>query len=739
MPASEGTERCIKVYAGYSVASKFPNVIDGLKPVHRRILLTIHEHPGLQKEATLAGQVMKMHPHGDASISDAISGMAQPFTNIIPLVSSKSSLGTYSGENAAKARYVDVYESELACDLFFERTDSSALHWDKCESEDGVEPKNFVPVIPTTLVIPMPGIAVGFKTETSAVSLANACELTKKYIELKYKNPDTWRKKTGPLLKYLLPDFPSYCVLRNSKKILKEYAKGNFSCSFVLDGIFEIYKDSIIIASLPPGRAFGSVTEDAGRKTITEKDSWHAKYFSEMADYGDKNQRSTSGNFKCVLRRGVNPFDILATFKKQLQLSASWTPSRLYYDAENEVMTEETPFTLLYKWSEARARIVLGGLNQQLMRLFEHYHQIKALVIVADHDKEVTEIFRNAKDETETVAIIHKRFNLSRFQAKYLAGLKLKQLTKKGKEELLADLEATRKAIHDHQEKYLRIPEIVAEDVERFEKKYAHQYPAKCVVPNYIGAACFRGTGWILFEKLEECDKIIAQLGTSDLTFKLFSTEPSVLGSDESIGDDVLIPKYIKASYLGGECAHPKYMSTIVADGALLCALPPDSYVGPINNNPVPVGDKFRVVTKDRCYIETASPKLVRQSRNATSATMRGVIHVSGLADEDVCVVHCNPKVPGTVTINRIVGDGRISSVVIGKTIVLGVFKPGEVMFTVPDEVAVRTSIRHIYIKNLAELVEPGKSVQLQLTKKKTSTGRNIVLKHKRSEIYTVS
>ena len=739
MNADEGIERCIKVYGEYSISSKFPNVIDGLKPVHRRILLTLHDKPGTQKEATLAGRVMEIHPHGDAAISDAIAGMAQPFTNIIPLVSSRSNLGTYVGERPAAARYVDVCEAEIANDLFFAKTDKSSLHWMTCETEDKVEPKNFVPVIPTALCVPMTGIAVGFRTDTYGISVKDICAVAKKFVELKYKFPDTWRKKVGPLAKHLLPDFPSYCTLRNSEIILREYSKGNFKQPFLMDGIITIYKDNITISTLPPGRSFGSVTADAGYAAINEKNSWFAQYFSDMADYGDKKQKSLKGNFRCVLRRGVNPFDILAKFKKQMQLVASWSPTLYYFDAENEVMTSEDPISLLNKWCEARSRVVIGGLNQQLMRLFEQFHKIKALVIVADHAKEVCDIFLNAKSKEDTVPIISKKFGLTRFQAKYLQSLPLEKVTKTGKDELLRDLESVRVKITETQAKQGRIGQLIVEDIEAFEKKYAHQFPAKCTIPNYIGVARYKKTGWVQFETLDECDKILADLG-GELEFSLYSeNRPSILGAEEDVPDNVLIPKYIKATFIGADCTHPKHMAQLVDGGAMLVAMPPKNFIGELNAESVPVGDKFRIVTKDSCSLVESHQKLFRAARTATSATMKNVIFVSGVSDEDVVVVHCNPKVPGVVIINRIVGNGRISSVVIGKTIILGVFKSAsDIMFSIPDTVAVRTPIRHMFIKNVQELVEPGRSVQLQLTKRKTSTGRSLSQRSKRSEIYTV-
>lgn len=738
MDAAEATVTTMSEYAVYSAQSKFPNVIDSLKPVQRRILLTLHENPNMQKEATLAGKVMEKHPHGDASISAAISGLAQPFTQIVPLVASESSVGTYVGEPPAAARYVDVYESEFANDLFFSGTEKTALRWVPCETEDGVEPTNFVPVIPSSMFMPMIGIAVGYKTETSGVSLANACKLAKEFVKLKYKYPDTYRKKVASLAQYMLPDFPSFCHLRNSAQIISEYRKGNYDCPFVIDGLIEVSKDRISITTLPPDRTFGKTTQDAGMTAANDKTSWLYEHFTEMADYADKNQSNIKGNFRCVLRRSENPFDLLTMFRRQFQLSTTWAPTRIYFDADANNMTFETPITLLERWASARYKVVLGGLKQRLRLLSEQHHKLRALVVVVDHAKEICDIFRNAKDEESTVEILVKKYRLSPFQAKYLWTLPLKALTAKGKSELLQELEAIKQKNTELQKKFVTIPEEMIKAIEDFEKKYANKYPPKCTIPSFIGTACFKGTGWIQIEDIKECDAILQRFNTSDIVFNLYDGPVKIIGPDEQIRPEVDPPKYLKASYVGSAFSY-KYMALPAGDGIFLTS--PATGSGLVDGTPTPVGDRFTVITKDgKRQIITANPKHVRVSKTSTLPTIKSVVHVSPVADDDVIVVHCNTKVPGIVTVNRVVGNGKLSTIVIGKTLVIGVYRPGhQVVFTIPDEAAGRTSVRHMYFKDLAEFVKPGESKQIQLTKKKTSDGKNIVQMCKRSELFTVA
>ena len=738
--ASEAEISTMSEYALYSAKSKFPNVIDGLKPVQRRIILTLHENSGVQKEATLAGRVMEKHPHGDASISDAISSLAQPFSNIIPLVHSDSNVGDYTGTPPAAARYVDVDEHEAADDLFFKGTDKSALRWIPCESEKGVEPANFVPVIPMTLIVPSIGIAVGYKTETSAISLPNACKLARKFIELKQKYPDTFRKKAMALAPYMVPDFPSYCHLRNSEQIVSEYRKGNYDCPFVIDGLFELSKDRIVVTTLPPGRVFGKVTQEAGEISARDKSSWLYEHFTEMADYSDEKHGSTRGHYTCILRRGENPFDLLAMFKKQFQMTSTWKPSRIFYDEDAGTMTFETPLTLLEKWADARYRVVLGGLKQKLIQLFEKYRKLMALIIIDGHSKEVFDIFNKAEDEEAVVPVLVKRFGLTSFQAKYLWSLPMQALTQKGKRNLHADLEEVKQKNKELQLKFTKIYDEIVEGIKTFENKHASKYPPKCTVPEFIGTACYCGNGWIQLESIEECDDVLKRFNSADIVFNMYAGDTrAIVGSDEPLLPNVDSPKYLKASYMGSMDGAAKYLSFLVGDGMMLTPLPTAS--GLIDGNPVPVGDKFSVITRDgHRQIVTANPKLVRVSKSASSPTLRNVQYVSPVSDDEVFVVHCNSKVPGVVNVDRIKGNAKISRVVVGKTIILGIYKIGQPMLlSIPEEVNARSAIKHMYVEDMSMHVPANCTVKLLLTKKRTSTDSSLVPRARHSAMYTIA
>ena len=743
MTASECVLMNMKSFSEYTVMTKMPNSIDGLKPIHRRILLTMHKHDDVPKEATVAGEVMKMHPHGDASIAAAISSLAQPFSNIIPLVESQSNLGTYVGDDPAAARYVDVAHAESAEDIFFRHTDSSCLRTVPCESEKGVEPANFAPTIPHALCFPVLGIACGFKTQTSAISLKNLCLAARKFIALKYGNKDNLYKQAYNLAPYFIPDFPTYCHLRNSRQIVASYRKGEWDCPFILDGIMEIDKDSITITTLPPGRSFGTVTTDIGVKTIRDKTSWFHEHFIDMSDFTGREQGCVKGKFVCQLRRGENPFDVLTRFKDEVQFTSSWRPSMLYYDNESG-LGRENPLSLLDKWSDARFNVVLGGLKQKLISLKQQHHRLMALVIVVDHAKEVCDIFRNAKDEESTVKVLMERFkeyHLTAFQARYLQSLPLKRLTAKGKAELLKEIEDVKAENRALQERFKHIPEEMISDIDYFDKKYSDKYPAKCTMPDYIGTACYKKTGWIMLESVKEVNEILKRFPSEDLEFTLFQEggKIEVLGSDDPGFDPSIdVPKYMKASYVGRIGRAVKHLSVNVKDG---CSFgPKPGQPGLIQMPVLPVGERCTVIHRieGRKLIDV-DKKAVRQTINVSTPSIKDIIHVSPITDEEVFVIHCNTKVPSVVNIDRIKGDGKLSRVPIGTTMIIGVFRiGGPLMFTVPNEVVSRTTIRHFYFKDLTKFVATGETLKLLLTKRRTSKDQSIVTFGQHSQLFTI-
>ena len=195
----------------------------------------------------------------------------------------------------------------------------------------------------------------------------------------------------------------------------------------------------------------------------------------------------------------------------------------------------------------------------------------------------------------------------------------------------------------------------------------------------------------------------------------------------------------MKASYVGKIGRAVKHLSVNIKDGISFGPRP--GQVGLISNPVVPVGEKCTVIHRieGRKLIDV-DKKVVRQTINVFTPSIKDIIHVSPVTDEEVFVIHCNTKVPSVVNIDRIKGNGKLSRVPIGTTMVIGVYRiGGPLMFTVPNEVVSRTTIRHFYFKNLTEFVATGETLKLFLTKRRTSKDQGIVPSGPHSQVYTIA
>ena len=715
-------------YTDYTVWTKLPNCIDGLKPVQRRIIWAIHKNKdfdSLNKETILVGDVMKMHPHGDQSISDAIINLTQPFTHVVPLVYSESNIGSYAndGHGAAAMRYVDVCKSDAAEAIFFADTNPSTLHMVPPESEavNCLEPLYLIPRIPTTMLIRSFGIASGCRSLTPAYGVSNLCKLTKEYIKLRSTCQD-WQSKERTLVKYLLPDYATDCYLRNSRALIAAYRKGDFKFPIVTDGKMKIVYDNnsfafnIVFSTIAPNCEFHATTQEVGSQMSTRlvKNSWEQRTFQQMEDFtGSKSGAGCMrGNFNCILRRGINPFDILAELKKRMSFSSSWVPEPSYVDNRGKKL-EETPFTLLNRWYKVRNESVLGDLKQKLKQLVDRLRQLRALIVVVDHAKEVADIFRTSDTEEHAVAVLAKRFKLTNYQARYLASLKMSQITARGRDELTRDLEDIKNKIREHNTKFQRIDQLMIESVEKFEERFAKQFPQKCIIPKYVGYARYRDTGYIMLETLEEMDEVLKTFQADLVDFELFDKHDSyqyllAMGHEENItvGDD--LPKYFKARSVykfNGQ----KNTAALSKDGGVLAVYGLAPATDSVSRT-VPVFDKFSVITKKgEWQTYDVDDKTTRRSLNVM-ATLKDAVYVSELCDDECIVIHASTSQPNYLLIERINRHKKLTRMVYGDWYILAVIPINNerVCINVPKELRARCQVRHIIFENLGQCLKPG-------------------------------
>lgn len=729
-------------FADFAVQRKFPHVSDGLLQVHRRILWTLNTEKSTQKVSTLGGKVLELHPHGDQSVFSTIISLAQPFTNIVPIIGSPSGLGTYAGASPTAARYVDVHSAEFTRDVFFNNTNMNTLIIQPGEIGKGeTEPAYFIPAIPFALLAGCFSLVVGYQSETVALGLQALCQLTSKYITMRSTMLD-WDVKTRTSLAHLIiPDFPSYGVLRNREELIAAYRKRNYIHPAVIDGVLTITPTSICINAVAPGgnmaRVFTKATE-----LNEKKDSFIAQGFSEFGDHAGRAHGNTIGNLEFTMKRGYNPFDYLDQMKKFVRFTIPWKPTPHYINKQNK-MVRADPFDLLDMWYRERYSSMLGELKIRQIALVKKHRELTALIIVADNSDKVYEIFNTAVSTDDAVIKLVRTFRdkaLTEYQAKFLASLQMQQLTKVGKNQLLADKDANLAKIKELQLEFTMIPQRMKETVEFIGNKYGSKYPRKCKIADYIGCMCYKGTGFIQAESLDELEQLQHTFGDEAEIILYQGTNFGYSVNETNIQDGscVSFPKQFKANNFYMLNHRAKHTVGISSSGASVAeGLVCKDVAGTIF---VPVASRFVAVCGDGvAELISVEKEHYRKNLSCARASIPNVVYADPFDVSDFIVVHANTAESNIIKIDRINNKGKTSKIVVGKWKVLGVFdarKP--FIINIPSDYRNRTPIKSIYLPSMTDMLTVGKTATIHLGKKTFNGKVGLVLRNKKSSLWTI-
>lgn len=403
------------------VARALPDVRDGLKPVHRRILYGMNElgvtpDKPHKKSARIVGDVMgKYHPHGDSAIYESMVRMAQPFSYRYMLVDGHGNFGSVDGDGAAAMRYTEARMSKLALEMLRDinkNTVDFASNYDDTEREPQVLPARF----PNLLVNGTTGIAVGMATN---IPPHNLNEVTAA-INLMMENPDV---TTNELMEVLPgPDFPTGGLVMGKSGIRKAYETGKGSI---------IVRGKVEIKEMPNGRERIVITElpyMVNKQKLVERiaDLHREKRIEGITDLKDVSSREGM-QINIDVRRDVSASVILNNLYKMTPLQSSFGFNMLaiekgvpkilslkqilvnYIQHQQEVVTRRTQFDM--EKAEARAHILEG------------------LRIALDHIDEIIRIIRSSDTDDQAKNTMMEQFKLSDRQAQAILDMRLRRLT----------------------------------------------------------------------------------------------------------------------------------------------------------------------------------------------------------------------------------------------------------------------------------------------------------------------
>jgi DNA gyrase subunit A len=421
------------------VARALPDVRDGFKPVHRRVLFAMHEE-GLQpnrprvKCAAVVGEVMKsFHPHGDQAIYDTLVRMAQPFSLRYPLVDGQGNFGNIDDYPAAAMRYTECRLTRLATEMLRDidaDTVDFVPNYDESRKMPAVLPSRF----PNLLVNGSSGIAVGMATNMPPHRLSEVVDAVVQLIDKPQANVDDLMKHVKG------PDFPTGAIVVGRSGVRDAYRTGRGR--IIMRGRAHVEelrggKNAIIITELPYGVKKGG---DSGViKRIA--DLVNDKVLSEISDVKDHSDRSGM-RIQVDLKREAIPQVVLNKLFKHTQLQTTFG-----YNAV--ALVDGVPRTLsllelVQHYLDYQREIVTRRSKFELRKALDRAHVLEGYLIALDNLDEVIALIRAADDTDAARAALMERFELSEIQAQAILDLRLRALTgleRKRIEEEHADLQ----------------------------------------------------------------------------------------------------------------------------------------------------------------------------------------------------------------------------------------------------------------------------------------------------------
>lgn len=464
----EELEKSFIAYAmAVNVSRAIPDVRDGLKPVHRRIIYAMGNNLGLyndkpfRKSATIVGEVMgKFHPHGDSAIYDALVRLAQDFTINCPLVDGHGNFGSVDGDPPAASRYTEARLTKIAGEMLNginQETVDFYPNFDGREMQPVVLPSRF----PNLLVNGSDGIAVGMATN---IAPHNLCEVINGVIAL-IDNPDI---TIDELMKYIpAPDFPTKGIVLGGRGVKQMYetGKGTFIIRAKTEIEDENDRQKIVITEIP-------YQVNKAKLIIQIADMVKSKRIEGISDIREESDRS---GMRIVIdvKRDANAQVVLNNLFKLTQLQIS-------FGAINLALVDGTPKVLnlkeiLENYIKFQKEVITRRTKFELDKAEARAHILKGLVIAQANIDEVIRQIKLSNDKNDAVERLTRLFELDEKQANAILDMRLQKLTGLEVEKLKNELEEVERLIKEYKEilsSELRVLEIIKGDLIEIKGKY---------------------------------------------------------------------------------------------------------------------------------------------------------------------------------------------------------------------------------------------------------------------------
>ena len=429
-------------YIDYSmsviVSRALPDVRDGLKPVHRRVLygmydLGVFSNRAHKKSARIVGEVLgKYHPHGDSSVYDAMVRMAQEWSLRYLLVDGQGNFGSIDGDSPAAMRYTEARMKKMSEDIMAD-IDKETVDFQLNFDDTLYEPKVMPTRIPNLLINGASGIAVGMATNMPPHNLTEVVDGTLAYID----NNDI---EIDELMQHIkAPDFPTGGVIYGYEGVREAFKTGRGRVVIRGKVNFEEVngKEAIIVTEIP----YQVNKAEMIKKTADLINDKKIEGISNIRDESDR----TGMRIVYELKRDAVPNVVLNTLYKYTQLQSSFSVNNIALVGGRPQMLNLKD--LIHYFVEHRHDVVVRRTQFELRKAEERAHILEGLIIASDNIDEVIALIRSSKDGDEARTKLIERFSLTDIQARAIVEMRLRQLTGLEQDKLRAEYDEIMKLI----------------------------------------------------------------------------------------------------------------------------------------------------------------------------------------------------------------------------------------------------------------------------------------------------